>query len=99
MLKKLKMNIITDYVKDFNLYIEKQKEIADLKSKITQWEEKAKKIQSRFEFIIPSYIIDEIIEKGTSIYQDHENLYYLINCAVLNNRITNKDAKRLKEIY
>lgn len=61
------------------------------------WNKKASEIQSRFDFAIPNYILDEIIEQENSSYK--ENLYYLINCAVMNNRITIENAKKIREVY
>ena len=61
------------------------------------WKQKASKIQSHFDFAIPNYILDEIIEHEDSIFKD--NLYYLINCAVMNNRITPANARKIREIY
>lgn len=64
---------------------------------VTIWNKKASEIQSRFDFVIPNYILDEIIEQENSSYKD--NLYYLINCAVMNNRITIENAKKIREVY
>ncbi|MCI9087357.1 MAG: hypothetical protein HFJ32_02210 [Clostridia bacterium] len=61
------------------------------------WKEKASKIQSHFDFAIPNYILDEIIEHENNSYKD--NLYCLINCAVMNNRITLENARKIREIY
>lgn len=74
-------------------------EIIDLQNKITKWKEKAKKVQASFDFVIPNYIIDEIISNGIFIYKNHENLYSLINCAVVNGRLTKENANILKEKY
>lgn len=64
---------------------------------VKSWNKKASEIQARFDFAIPNYILDEIIEQGDSTYKD--NLYYLINCAVMNNRITIENAKKIREVY
>lgn len=69
----------------------------EMPEEVKIWNQKASKIQSYFDFAIPNYILDEIIEHENSAYKD--NLYYLINCAVINNRITLENAKRLREIY
>ena len=59
--------------------------------------EKANKIQSNFNFHIPDYIIDEIIESEES--KSFVNLHYLINCALLNKRISENNAKMIKQVY
>ena len=61
------------------------------------WNKKAVEIQSRFDFAIPNYILDEIIEHENNSYKD--NLYCLINCAVMNNSITSENAKKIREVY
>ena len=97
MFKKRKVNILNNYVENITPLTEKQKEIVDLKNRIAQWKEKAKKIQSSFDFLLPNYIIDEIIEKGNSIKQNYQNLYCLINCAVINGRITKENGITLRQ--
>lgn len=69
----------------------------EMPEEVKIWKQKASKIQSRFDFAIPNYILDEIIEHEDSTCKD--NLYYLINCAVMNNRISLENAKRIREIY
>ena len=50
------------------------------------------KIEMKYHFEIPDYIIDEMIN-GKHI----NNLICLINIAVMNNRISKKDAEILKK--
>ena len=69
----------------------------EMPEEVKIWKQKASKIQSHFDFTIPNYILDEIIEHEDSVCKD--NLYYLINCAVINNRITLENAKKIREIY
>lgn len=69
----------------------------EIPNEVKIWQQKASEIQSRFDFVIPNYILDEIIEHENSNYKD--NLYYLINCAVMNNRITIENAKKIREVY
>ena len=69
----------------------------EMPEEVKIWNQKASKIQSHFDFAIPNYILDEIIEHEDSVCKD--NLYYLINCAVINNRITLENAKKIREIY
>lgn len=64
---------------------------------VKSWNKKASEIQSHFDFVIPNYILDEIIELENSTYKD--NLYCLINCAVMNSRITLENAKKIREVY
>lgn len=49
------------------------------------------KIQMKYGFEIPNYVLDEMINVRPS------NLYCLINLAVINNRLSNKNAEILKE--
>ena len=72
-------------------------ELQELKNKVLEWNNKAKIIRDNFNFFIPNYIIDEIIlcEKN----KDYINLYYLINCAVLNNKISKSNGLLLKKEY
>lgn len=69
----------------------------EVPNEVKIWNEKASNIQSRFDFAIPNYILDEIIEQENNICKD--NLYFLINCAVMNNRITLENAKKIREVY
>ena len=69
----------------------------EMPEEVKIWKQKASKIQSRFDFAIPNYILDEIIEHEDSTCKD--NLYYLINCAVMNNRITLENARKIREVY
>ena len=58
---------------------------------------KANEIQSNFSFVIPEYLIDEIIEKENA--KNYGNLHALINLATLNGRITEENAISLKKYY
>jgi hypothetical protein len=69
----------------------------EIPDEVKIWNKKASEIQSHFDFSIPNYILDEIIEHEDSTYKD--NLYYLINCAVMNSRITLENAKKIRELY
>lgn len=69
----------------------------EIPNEVKIWHQKANHIQSLFDFAIPNYILDEIIEQENSTCKD--NLYYLINCAVMNNRITLENAKKIREVY
>lgn len=74
-----------------------QLNVVDLQNSILEWNQKAKEIQSHFDFDVPMYIIDEIIEKEDCV--NHENLYCLINCAVMNGKISQENARKIKEVY
>lgn len=50
------------------------------------------KLQVEYGFLIPDYIIDEIINNN-----DYDNLCALLNLAVLNKRISKKNARIIKE--
>ena len=72
-------------------------EINELQNKISEWNEKANFIKNKFNFDIPNYIIDEIIENEDS--KNYSNLHYLINCAVVNRKITKDNGIMLKKEY
>lgn len=75
----------------------KKAEFERLQEDFFKWNQKAKEIQSKFDFILPNYIIDEIIENEEK--KTYFNLYCLINCAVINGTISQNNEKRLKEVY
>ena len=56
-----------------------------------------KKIQDRYKFAIPIYILDEIIESYNKHREDNINV--LINLARMNGRITMEQASALKEEF
>lgn len=74
-----------------------QIKLHQLQQKLAIWEQKASEIQLKFDFYLPDYIIDEIIENEDS--KNFLNLYYLINCAVANERISESNAELLKQTY
>jgi len=65
--------------------------------KIAQLEIQRKRIQNKFNFKIPVYVLDEIIESNDRIIKD--NLNAIINLARVNDRISLKEAEILKEHY
>lgn len=74
-----------------------QENLKEIQSTINNWNKKFKKIQSNFSFKLPNYIVDEIIDNEDS--NDFSNLHYLINCAVINGRITENHGKMIKQAY
>lgn len=68
-----------------------------LQDEISEWNKKSSKIQSNFDFTLPQYLINEIIENEKS--KDYFNLYYLVNCAVINGRISENNGKKIKQLY
>lgn len=60
-------------------------------------EHRKKKIQEKFQFEIPIYILNEIIESRNKHRED--NINALINLATINNRIDVENAKILKNEY
>lgn len=56
-----------------------------------------KKIQDRYNFAIPIYILDEIIDSYNKNRED--NINALINLARINDRITIEEASALKEEF
>lgn len=90
--------------KNYSLYIEDIKEIETLKEetkllndKISKWNTKADEIREQFNFFIPNYLIDEIIEK--EIEKNYSNLHCLCNMACICGRITNEESQIIKNIY
>lgn len=78
--------------------IDKRKEeIKILNDKIQSWNSKADKIREQFDFFIPNYLIDEIIEK--EIEKNYNNLHCLCNMAYICGRITNEESQIIKNIY
>ncbi|MBQ3415627.1 MAG: hypothetical protein IJH39_09875 [Clostridia bacterium] len=72
-------------------------ELTNLKEQLYKWNKKSIEIQNKFNFILPKYIIDEIIEKEDT--NDFSNLNYLINCAVVNGRLSKDNGALLKKVY
>ncbi|MBP3596890.1 MAG: hypothetical protein J6J60_05790 [Clostridia bacterium] len=68
-----------------------------LKQKIELLERERKKIQDNFEFKIPNYVLDEIIESKGRILKG--NLNAIINLARVNDRLTLEEADILKEQF
>lgn len=95
MLKKIsKKNLLSNQIKEIEY---KQIELKELKNKVLEWNYMAIKIQSKFDFILPNYIIDEILKNEEK--KDYINLHYLVNCAVINGRISENNGKIIKHIY
>ena len=84
----------SEQIKDFN---QNKENFKSLQNEISYWNQKAMKIQSKFDFVLPNYIIDEIVECEEK--NDFYNLHYLINCAVVNGKISADNGKKIKQIY
>ena len=84
----------SEKIKDLEI---KRIELNILKDEILEWNKKSMQIQSNFDFPLPQYLINEIIEKEKS--KDYFNLYYLINCAVINGKISENNGKKIKQLY
>ena len=74
-----------------------EQDTIELKKQIKLWQEKANLIRSQFNFNLPNYIIDEIINNESS--KNYRNLHILINVAILNNKLSKKDGNILRSIY
>ena len=95
MLKKMfKKKLLSNQIEEIEY---KQMELKELKNKVSEWNYMAMKIQSKFDFILPNYIIDEILKNEEK--KDYINLHYLVNCAVINGRISENNGKIIKNIY
>ncbi|MCI8345193.1 MAG: hypothetical protein HFJ42_04410 [Clostridia bacterium] len=93
-LLKIKTNSLSIKLRDSEF---RKSEFKRLEEDFLKWNQKAKEIQSKFDFILPNYIIDEIIENEEK--KTYFNLYCLINCAVINGMISKKNEKMLKQVY
>lgn len=94
-LKLKKFLLFSDFSEQIKEIEVKQAELKKLQDKISNWNQRAKNIQSKFDFTLPNYIIDEILENERN--KDYLNLYYLINCALINGKISNEEAKKIKQ--
>lgn len=56
----------------------------------------AEKIENELGFKIPMYVTEEIIKKDSNNSKINK-LDYLINLAIMNNRLTEDDAKKIRE--
>lgn len=54
--------------------------------------EKGKEIQKQYSFILPDYVLEEIVKNK----DNKEKLILFINLARINNRLTEKEASLLK---
>lgn len=83
--------------------LRKENKMSKLKQKISDEEnilleiklhqkqrKQAKELQKNFDFSIPSYILSEM-------RKDNQNVFALINLAIINNRISKENADILKE--
>lgn len=71
--------------------------VKSLETIIKNREELSNKIQSQFDFKVPNYILDEIIDRQET--KSYNNLYALLGLAIFNNRITKEQANKIKSIY
>lgn len=80
---------------EFNSSLESDKlEIQLLWDEINKRKQLKEKIQKEMGFIIPNYIIDELVENKNNM--SYSNLFCLINMAIINNRMSKYNAKKLK---
>ncbi len=99
MLNKILRNALLNYTKldKYSNFYKKQSEIKDLQNKLNIFNQEKKNIQSKFDFNIPDYLIDEIIESHSN--KIYNNLQYLINCAIINGKISKENGYMLKKVY
>ena len=74
-----------------------QTRLSNIQKNFSNYIDNFKKIESSFDFKIPSYLIDEIIECNED--DDFDNLNYMINCAVVNGSLSKENSKILKKTY
>jgi len=65
------------------------------KNKIIEKKIEYKKIQEKYDFIIPNYLLTELIKPN----YDKIELCYLVNMAVINERFTEEEGLILKQKY
>lgn len=82
---------------DYSQISKIQIETKNLQNKLDKFNKEKKIIQSRFNFIIPDYLIDEIIESNTT--KIYHNLNCLINCAIVNGTLSKENGSILKQAY
>lgn len=94
-----KKEITSKVVDETNLKLIEQKriDIENLKQKLNKFIQEKNKIQNNFNFVIPDYIIDEIIKVNENKLS--LNLCCLINCAVVNGHLSKKNGNVLKQTY
>lgn len=73
------------------------KDINYLQERLNYITTQGREIQKKFEFAIPNYVLEEIID--TRNKQQKLNLVAIINLATINNRLTQEQANRLKDTY
>lgn len=73
------------------------KELEDLLTETMIIKKKCKDIQKKFDFTIPDYVLEEIVL--TRNKKEKVNLCLMINIAVLNNKLTKGQARKLKKSY
>lgn len=73
------------------------KDISYLQERLNYITTQGREIQKNFEFIIPNYVLEEIVD--TQNKQQKTNLSAIINLAKINKRLTEEQANKLKEAY
>lgn len=58
-------------------------------------EKEYKEIQDKYDFVIPKYILKELINPN----YDKIDLCYLVNMAVINERFTEEEGRIIKQEY
>lgn len=82
---------------DYSQISKIQIETKNLQNKLDKFNKEKEIIQSQFNFIIPDYLIDEIIESNTT--KIYYNLNCLINCAIINGTLSKENGSILKQAY
>ncbi len=72
-------------------------ELQELLIKMRHIIEQCEEIQKKFEFTIPNYVLEEIV--FTKNKMEKCNLHLMINIAFLNNKLTKRQAQKLKKYY
>lgn len=73
----------------------KYKEIIKMQNIIIENQRKSERLQRKFNFKIPDYVIEELIKDN----KDYDVLNSMICVAIANNRLSKENAQILKRLY
>lgn len=97
MITDILKNMLSSHNKELTQIYNISEKSKTLKKSLEIWNEKQKEIQANFDFIVPNYIIDEIIYLEPS--KDYSKLHSLLLLAVYNRRISMEEAVKIEQVY
>ena len=71
------------------------KSLIEMQNIIDERQRKSEKLQSKFNFKIPNYVIEELIKDN----KNYDILNSMIGIAVVNGRLSREQAKILRKLY